>query len=74
MARPTNRQQPKTFEITLPEATFEYLAYLATHTTLGVTENAVAAYLIGKAVEEMLRSKFHEIAIPRLPLPPVTKD
>lgn len=66
MARPANRQETRTFEVTVPIALYEYLSYLATHTTLGASENAVAVYLIGRAVEEMIRSDFHSRMAPRI--------
>jgi CHAT domain-containing protein len=53
MARPTKRQETETFEVTVPAALHAALVHLATHTSYGVTENTVAAYILGKEVERM---------------------
>jgi hypothetical protein len=55
MARPDKRQETRTFEITVPLATFEALVRLASYTTFGFTENTVAAYILAKEIERMQR-------------------
>jgi hypothetical protein len=56
MARPTKRQETETFEITVPLALHTALVHLATHTTFGATENAVAVYLLSKEIERMQKA------------------
>lgn len=64
MARPPNRQKTKSLEVSVPQSTYEYLGYLATHTMLGASENAVASYLLTRRLNKMLRARFHETQIP----------
>ena len=56
MARPIKRQDTETFEITTPRALHSALVHLATHTTYGATENAVAVYILTKEVERMQKA------------------
>jgi hypothetical protein len=56
MARPIKRQETETFEITVPGAMHVALVHLATHTTYGATENAVAVYLLSKEIERMQKA------------------
>jgi len=56
MARPVKRQETETFEITVPAALHAALVHLATHTSFGVTENAVATYILGKEIERMQKA------------------
>jgi hypothetical protein len=53
MSRPAKRQGTETFEVTVPIALHTALVHLATHSPYGVTENTVAAYILGKEVERM---------------------
>jgi hypothetical protein len=56
MARPTKRQETETFEITVPLSLHGALIHLATHTTFGATENAVAVYILSKEIERMQKA------------------
>ena len=56
MPRPIKRQGTETIEITVPASLHTALAYLASHTPLGMTENAVAVYLLTKEVERMQKA------------------
>ena len=56
MARPEKRQRTETFEVTVPMTLHTALVHLATYSPYGVTENAVAAYILGKEVERMQKA------------------
>jgi hypothetical protein len=56
MGRPPKRQETETFEVTVPVALCSALVHLATHTSFGATENAVAAYILTKEIERMQKS------------------
>jgi len=67
MARPANKQETKSLEIAVPQALHDYLGFLAANTVLGASESAVASYVLTKQLEEMLRTGFHTISVPRNP-------
>jgi hypothetical protein len=56
MGRPPKRQDTETFEVTVPVSLHRALVHLATHTPFGATENAVAAYILGKEIERMQKA------------------
>jgi CHAT domain-containing protein len=64
MARPTKRQETETFEVTVPAALHRALVHLATHTSFGVTENAVAAYILAKEIERMQKADEFGLKMP----------
>jgi hypothetical protein len=64
MGRPPKRQDTETFEVTVPVTLHKALVHLATHTTFGATENAVAAYILGKEIERMQRDKEFGLKMP----------
>jgi len=64
MARPENRSDGRTISVSLPQETFDYLAWLATMGKLGKTENEVAWYILVNQAEEMYKNKLHERKIP----------
>jgi len=64
MARPPKRQETETFEVTVPVALHRALVHLATHTAFGATENAVAAYILGKEVERMQKAEEFGLKMP----------
>ncbi|MFZ5733794.1 MAG: hypothetical protein ACOY4O_13730 [Pseudomonadota bacterium] len=64
MARPSKRQETETFEITVPITLHSALVHLATHTGYGVTENAVAAYILAKEIERMQKAGEFGLRIP----------
>jgi hypothetical protein len=64
MARPTKRQETETFEITVPLALHAALIHLATHTSLGPTENAVAVYILTKEIERMQKMQEFGLSMP----------
>lgn len=70
MARPLNRQETRTLALSVPAALHEYLCYLATHTQLGASENAVTLWLLTQSVIEVQKSGFHGLRT--LPLIPMT--
>lgn len=55
MARPKNKSDPVSFEITVPSQTHAYLVELATVGALGWTENGIASQLVIDAVEDLIR-------------------
>jgi hypothetical protein len=67
MGRPPKRQDTETFEVTVPVSIYEILGLLATHTTYGATENAVAAYILGKEIERMQRAGDFGLRMPIIP-------
>ena len=69
MARPENRSEGRTISISLPQETFDYLAWLATLGKLGKTENEVASYILVRQVEDMYEKKVHERKIPAADAP-----
>jgi hypothetical protein len=64
MARPENRSEGRSISVSLPQETFDYLAWLATLGKFGKTENEVATYILVNQVEAMYEKKVHERRIP----------
>jgi hypothetical protein len=65
MARPENRSEARSLNLTVPEETFNYLVLLATLGKLGRTENEVATHILVREVYAMYERGFHERQIPR---------
>jgi hypothetical protein len=64
MARPENRSDARSLNLTLPAETFDYLVLLATLGKLGRTENEVATHILVREVYAMYERGFHELRIP----------
>ena len=64
MARPENRSDARSLNLTLPAETFNYLVLLATLGKLGRTENEVATHILVREVYAMFERGFHEQRIP----------
>ena len=64
MARPENRSEAQSINLTLPAETFNYLVLLATLGKLGRTENEVATHILVREVYAMIEQRFHEQRIP----------
>ena len=64
MSRPTKRQETESFEITIPTALHAALVHLATHTSFGATENAVAVYILTKEIERMQKAEEFGLKMP----------
>jgi hypothetical protein len=64
MGRPPKRQETETFEVTVPVTLYNALVHLAEHTTFGVTENLVAAYILGKEIERMQKANEFGLRMP----------
>jgi hypothetical protein len=62
---PPKKGDPKPFQVTVPKPLFDYLGYLAQHSILGVSENEIASYILRKHLEEMLKTGFHKLDIPK---------
>ena len=60
MARPENRSEARSLNLTLPEETFNYLVLLATRGKLGRTENEVATHILVREAYAMHQHGFHE--------------
>jgi hypothetical protein len=56
-----NLSDPGRFQVTVPKDTFDYLTALAKRGRLGSTEPEVAAHLVVRAVDEMLRGGYHDL-------------
>ena len=63
--RPPKKGEPVSFQVTVPKPLYDYLGYLAQHSILGLSENEVASYILQKNVEEMLKTGFHKIDVPK---------
>jgi hypothetical protein len=64
VSRPIKRQETATFQVTVPASLHAALVHLATHTPLGETENAVAAFIIAKEIERMQRTGEYGLRMP----------
>ena len=64
MARPENRSEARSLNLTLPGETFDYLVLLATLGKLGRTENEVATHILVREVYAMYERRFHEQRVP----------
>ena len=64
MARPENRSEARSLNLTLPAETFDYLVLLATLGKLGRTENEVATHILVREVYGMYERGFHAQRIP----------
>jgi hypothetical protein len=64
MARPENRSEARSLNLTLPSETFDYLVLLATLGKLGRTENEVATHILVREVYAMYGRGFHDQRIP----------
>ena len=65
MARPENRSDARSLNLTLPAETFNYLVLLATLGKLGRTENEVATHILVREVYAMFERGFHGRAAAR---------
>jgi hypothetical protein len=70
MARPSNRQETKPLEISVPLALYEHLTALATQSHLGASESSVALALITAQVDERERNGLARMHLNRIPAPP----
>jgi hypothetical protein len=57
--------EPKPFQLTVPKPLYDYLTYLATHSTLGISEGEVAAHILIRELTTMLKEGFHNLRVPR---------
>ena len=56
--------ETESFYVTIPKNLHRYLLYLAQNSFIGASVGEVAAFMITRQSELMLRDKFHEIDIP----------
>lgn len=64
MARPHNEGETQKLDVTISLKYFNYLRLLARDQGIGATPNAVAAFLLTKAIEAMIREEYHKVDIP----------
>jgi hypothetical protein len=64
VAKPENKGEPKSFQVTVPLFHYEYLTLLARRSMLGVTENDVAAHILVRELDEMFRTGYHDRHLP----------
>jgi len=67
MARPENRSEARSLNLTLPSEAFDYLVLLATRGKLGRTENEVATHILVREVYALVDRGFHDLKIPSVP-------
>lgn len=66
---PPNKGTSKGFQVTVPQPVYDYLGYLAQRSVFGVSETEVASFILRQRVEELLKSGFHKIDIPKADAP-----
>src|ERR1043166_9434761 len=65
MARPENRSDARSLNLTLPTETFNYLVLLATLGKIGRTENEVATHILVREAYAMYERGFHNERVAR---------
>ncbi len=65
MAKGPSKQEPRSLQLTVPVALYEYLTWLAGHTPLGTRETEVASHILTEAIRQMIKDKEHERSFPR---------
>jgi hypothetical protein len=65
MAPPKKITDSKSFQVTVPKDTFDYLTNLARKGRLGGTESEIGSLLITRTVDEMLRTGYHDLTYRR---------
>jgi len=58
---PGNLSDPKRFQISVSQDTFDYLTLLATRGKISTTAQDIAAHLVTREVTRMQLKKFHEM-------------
>lgn len=58
---PKKLSDSKSFQVTVPKDTYDYLTNLAKKGRLGATESEIGSLLITRAVDEMLTSGYHDL-------------
>jgi len=67
MARPENRSEARSLNLTLPREAFDYLVLLVMRGKPGRTENEVATHILVREVYALVDRGFHELKIPSVP-------
>ncbi len=65
MARARNLSDTESVTVSLPKETYEYLTYLAWRGRLGATEADVASHILVERVDELLKSGYHNLQVPK---------
>lgn len=65
MARPKNKAETRTLELSVSVNLYDYLSYLAANSLLGVSEADIANKLLALRLNEMFVSNYHEKKVPR---------
>lgn len=58
---PKNLSDPQSFQISVPQDTYDYLVLLATKGKIGTKYSEIAAHLVVREVTKMQIEKFHEM-------------
>ena len=64
MTRAIKRQDTESFEITVPKDLFDALVHLATHTSMGPNENAVAVHILANEIDRLQRAGDYGLRMP----------
>ena len=57
--------ESRPFQMTIPKPLYDYLTYLAAHSVLGTSEGEVAAHILIRELDAMLKAGYHDKRIPR---------
>ena len=60
-----NKGESHPIHVTIPKRLYDYLGYLAQQSILGVSESDLASYILRKELENLLKTGFHKIDIPK---------
>jgi len=58
---PRKLTDSRSFQVTVPKDTFDYLTNLAKKGRLGGTESEIASLLVTRTVDEMLVAGYHDL-------------
>ena len=65
MAKGPGKQETRPLPLTIPQAQYEYLTYLARHSVLGVRETEVAGHILTREITRMIAAREHDLTFPR---------
>lgn len=69
MARAKNLSDTVPVSLSLPKETYDYLTNLAWKGRLGATEADVASHILIERVDELLKSGYHNLEVPKPMIP-----
>jgi hypothetical protein len=71
VARARNLSDTVPVSLSLPKETYDYLTFLAWKGRLGATEADVASHILIERVDELLKSGYHDLEVPKPMVPAV---